>query len=139
MNKVDVPTVYQISGDEKWYMTFIGFDGQGYQSFVAESDDLVSWTNRRLAMGYGPQGKFYNYDNAAKGHIEQMGLALSDDLLEWKRYLGNPVIPVGKKGSYNEKFSSDGKVFRDGDHRVNFFFGVGKGGAHCSVSCFIIA
>jgi len=223
----DVPTVFQRPGDQRWYMTFIGFDGQGYQSFVAESNDLVHCTNMRLAMGYGPrgsfdhggvvlgaflyedydikaprilkrhkgkyfslygayprqggyelrpgyegvassddgltwrrakgepilsvhqrdcgawekdciyqpwlvehQGTFYNLYNAANGHIEQMGLALSNDLLKWRRYEQNPVIPNGPKGSYNEKFSSDGKVYRDGDHWVSFFFGVGRGGAH---------
>jgi hypothetical protein len=55
---VDVPTVYQIPGDSKWYMSFIGFDGRGYQSFVAESDDLIHWGNYRLATGYGPEGEF---------------------------------------------------------------------------------
>jgi len=54
----DVPTVYQLPGDKKWYMTFIAFNGKGYQSFVAESDDLVHWTNMRLAMGFGPEGAF---------------------------------------------------------------------------------
>ena len=43
---VDVPTVYQIPGNDKWYMSFIGFDGRGYQSFVAESDDLLHWRHR---------------------------------------------------------------------------------------------
>ena len=33
----DVPTVFQLPGDEKWYMSFIAFDGKGYNSFVAES------------------------------------------------------------------------------------------------------
>ena len=54
----DVPTVFQIPGDPKWYMTFVGFDGGGYQSFIAESTDLLNWTNRRLAMPYGPEGAF---------------------------------------------------------------------------------
>lgn len=227
VHKTDVPTVFQLPGDAKWYMTFIGFDGKGYQSFMAESDDLLQWTHLRLAMGYGPkdsfdyggvvlgaflykdydikaprtlkkkngqyyslygayprqggyelrpgyegvacsadgmiwerarddpilsvhqkdcgtwekdciyqpwlleyEGTYYNYYNAAHGSIEQMGLALSHDLLEWDRYNRNPVIPHGPKGSYNERFSSDGKVFRDQDHWVNFFFGVGRGGAH---------
>ncbi len=227
VHMTDVPTVYQRPGDKKWHMTFIGFDGKCYQSFVAESDDLVHWTNPRVAMGYGPkdsfdhggvvlgaflyedydikaprtlrkkggnyyslygayprqggyelrpgyegvassedglswkrakdapilsvhqedcgawekdciyqpwlvehEGRFLNFYNAARGHIEQIGLALSDDLLHWRRHGRNPVIPNGPKGSYNEKFSSDGKVFRDGDHWVMFFFGVGRGGAH---------
>ena len=36
----------------KWYMSFIGYDGKGYQSFIAESQDLVHWDHMRLAMGY---------------------------------------------------------------------------------------
>ncbi len=227
VHMTDVPTVFQRPGDDKWYMTFIGFDGRGYQTFIAESADLVHWARLRLAMGYGPkdgfdhggvvlgaylyadydikaprmlkkkngkyfslygayprqggyelrpgyeglacsddglvwrraqdqpilsvhqsdcgtwekdciyqpwlveyENQYYNFYNAASGHIEQMGLALSDDLFEWKRYPQNPVIPHGPKGSYNEKFASDGKVFWDQDHWVNFFFGVGRGGAH---------
>jgi len=223
----DVPTVLQLPGDEKWYMTFIGFDGQGYQSFIAESDDLVHWSNIRIAMGYGPKGEFdyggvvlgaylyesydikaprtlkkkdgkyyslygayprqggyelrpgyegiamsedgiswkrakdepilsvyqedcgewekdciyqpwlleheglyYNFYNAANGKVEQLGMATSSNLLDWKRYKNNPVISVGAKGSYNEVFSSDAKIFRDKDHWAAFFFGVGKGGAH---------
>jgi len=223
----DVPTVFQLSGDEKWYMSFIGYDGTGYQSFIAESQDLVHWDHMRLAMGYGPEGEFdfggvvlgaylyedygiksprilkkrggkyyslygayprqggyelrpgyegvawsedgftwerardepvlsvfqedcgswekdciyqpwliehegsyYNFYNAANGNIEQMGMATSNDLLHWERYEHNPVITVGAEGSYNERFSSDSKVFWDKDHWVSLFFGVGQGGAH---------
>jgi predicted GH43/DUF377 family glycosyl hydrolase len=54
----DVPAVYQIPGDNNWYLSFIAFDGIGYQSYVAESTDLVHWGNYRLAMGYGPEGEF---------------------------------------------------------------------------------
>jgi len=227
----DCPCVYQISGQPgKWYMSFIAFNGKGYNSFVAESTNLVQWTNPKLAMGFGKpgefdfggcvvgaylyesydikaprllkqrdgkywslygaypkqggyelkpgyegvassedgitwersqdepilsvfqkgcaswekdciyqpwlvehEGKFYNMYNA-KGNVEQMGLAFSEDLLIWKRYEKNPVIPVGPKGSYNDRFSADGKIFRDGDHWTCFFFGVGKGGAHIMIA-----
>ncbi|HJN15224.1 MAG TPA: hypothetical protein QGH10_07040 [Armatimonadota bacterium] len=226
VHMVDCPTVYQIPGDERWYMSFIGFDGQGYQSFVAESTDLVSWTDPRLAMGYGPggefdnggrvlgaylyesydidsprvlkqrdgvywslygayprqggyelrpgyegvacsddgltwrrakesyilsvhepevgewekdciyqpwlvehEGEFLNFYNAANGGTEQMGLATSGDLLNWTRHADNPIVR-NTPGGYDEAFCSDGKVFRDGDHWVMFYFGVGRGGAH---------
>jgi hypothetical protein len=66
--------------------------------------------------------------------IEQMGLATSKDLLDWKRYAGNPVLRV-RPGVYDEQFCSDGKVFRDGDHWIMFYFGVGKGGAHVMAAC----
>lgn len=39
-------------------MSFIGFDGKGYNSFVARSDDLIHWKQLGLAMGYGPKGGF---------------------------------------------------------------------------------
>lgn len=47
----DVPTVYQLPNDKRtYYMTFVAFNGMCYQSFVAESKDLVSWVGFRLAM-----------------------------------------------------------------------------------------
>ena len=226
-HNTDVPCVYQLPGQpDKWFMSFIGFNGQGYNSFVAESTDLLQWTNPRLAMGFGPpnefdhggcvigaflyesydvkaprllkrrdgkywtlygcyprqgayelrpgyegvassddglawrraknapilsvhdadcgtweksciyqpwlvehQGRFFDFYNAAQGGTEQMGVALSDDLLSWKRHPGNPVVRNRASG-YDEKFCSDGKVFRDGDHWTMFYFGVGRGGAH---------
>ena len=54
----DCPTVYQVPGDDKWCMSFIGFDGKGYQSFVADSTDLIRWRQRGLAMGYGKKDEF---------------------------------------------------------------------------------
>ena len=223
----DGPCVFQLPGQpNQWYMSFIAFNGQGYNSFVAESDDLIHWKNPRLAMGFGKpgefdhggcvigaflydsydiraprmlkrrdgkfwtlygcyprqggyelrpgyegvatsndglvwrraknrpilsvsdadcgtweksciyqpwlvehDGRFYDFYNAAQGGMEQTGLASSGDLLGWNRYSGNPVIRNRPKG-YDEQFASDPKVFRDGDHWVMFYFGVGRGGAH---------
>ena len=226
-HNTDCPCVYQLPGQpDKWLMSFIAFNGQGYNSFVAESTDLVHWKKPRLAMGFGPakefdhggcvigaflyesydiraprllkrhegkywtlygcyprqggyelrpgyegvavsddglswrrakdspilsvhdpdcgdweksciyqpwlvehDGRFYDFYNAACGGIEQTGLATSNDLLAWKRCAGNPILRV-RKGGYDEKFASDPKVFRDGDHWTMIYFGVGRGGAH---------
>lgn len=38
---VDSPTIYREKG--KWYMTYIIFDGQGYETWLSESDDLLQW------------------------------------------------------------------------------------------------
>lgn len=223
----DCPCVFQLPGQpDRWYMSFIGFNGRGYNSFVAQSTDLVHWTQPRLAMGFGPpgefdhggcvigaflyesydikaprllrrrdgkfwtlygcyprqggyelrpgyegvaasddglvwrrakdqpilsvhdadcgawersciyqpwlvehEGRFFNFYNAAQGHQEQMGLALSEDLMAWKRHPGNPILR-NRPGGYDAEFCSDGKVFHDGDHWTMFYFGVGRGGAH---------
>jgi hypothetical protein len=223
----DVPCVYQLPGQpDKWHLSFIAFDGHGYNSFVAESADLLHWKQPRLAMGFGKPGefdhggcvigaflyeaydiraprllkrregkfwtlygcyprqggyelrpgyecvansddglawrrakdqptlsvsdpdcgpweksciyqpwlvehagRFYDFYNAAQGGVEQTGVAFSTDLRNWKRNPDNPVVRVRPRG-YDEQFASDPKVFRDGDHWVMFYFGVGKGGAH---------
>ena len=39
--KVDCPSVFRYGN--KWYMTYIIFDGTGYESAIAESVDLVHW------------------------------------------------------------------------------------------------
>jgi len=75
-------------------------------------------------------GRFFDFYNAANGSIEQMGVATSEDMLHWARYPDNPIVRNGSRGSYDEQFCSDGKVYRDGDHWVMFYFGVGRGGAH---------
>ncbi|PHN00911.1 glycosylase [Flavilitoribacter nigricans DSM 23189 = NBRC 102662] len=38
---VDSPTVFRKNG--QWYMSYIVFDGQGYETWLAESQDLLQW------------------------------------------------------------------------------------------------
>lgn len=38
---MDSPTVFRKGS--KWYMTYIVFDGRGYESWIAESKDLLHW------------------------------------------------------------------------------------------------
>lgn len=38
----DCPTVFRVNG--RWYMTYVIFDGSGYETWVSQSDDLVHWT-----------------------------------------------------------------------------------------------
>ena len=55
-HKYDCPTVYREGG--KWYMTFVcydgkdGTDGRGYETWLAQSDDLLHWeiTGRTLSL-----------------------------------------------------------------------------------------
>ncbi len=40
--KIDCPTVFRKGAD--WYMTYIVFDGRGYETWLARSEDLLHWT-----------------------------------------------------------------------------------------------
>ncbi|EDY84746.1 hypothetical protein VDG1235_4379 [Verrucomicrobiia bacterium DG1235] len=58
VHMTDVPTIFQLPGDPLYYMSFLGYDGRGYQSFIANSENLVHWRNIRLAMSFGRDGEF---------------------------------------------------------------------------------
>lgn len=46
----DSPTIFRIK--EKWYMTYIIFDGKGYETWLAESDDLLQWKTTGKLMSF---------------------------------------------------------------------------------------
>lgn len=39
--KMDCPTIFRMHN--KWIMTYIVFDGRGYETWLAESDNLIDW------------------------------------------------------------------------------------------------
>ena len=51
---VDSPCVFRFGG--KWLMSYIVFDGKGYETHLAESDDLVRWTKRGRVFSKGAPG-----------------------------------------------------------------------------------
>ena len=48
--KMDCPTIFR-KGKE-WYMGYIIFDGQGYETWLAKSDDLLHWTTLGKIMSF---------------------------------------------------------------------------------------
>ena len=94
-------------------------------------EDGADWENGGL---YKPcllehRGTFYLFYNAKTKNLpreqgggwrEQTGVATSTDLRHWRRYPGNPIIPNGAAGSWDERFASDPCVLLDG--RVWAFF-----------------
>ncbi|HTN08027.1 glycosylase [Agriterribacter sp.] len=46
----DSPTVFRLNG--KWYMTYIIFDGTGYETWIAESNDLLHWDTQGKIMSF---------------------------------------------------------------------------------------
>ncbi len=54
--KIDCPTIFQENG--KWYMTYVvyngsgGQDGRGYETWLAESDNLLEWKTLGRVLSY---------------------------------------------------------------------------------------
>jgi sucrose-6-phosphate hydrolase SacC (GH32 family) len=103
--------------------------------FAATSKDLKVWTNVTddPVLARGPdaydryavavdqiikyQGRYYAYYHASalKDWAEwSTCLAVSDDLVQWKKYPGNPVLPVNPvmKGASSGMVVDNGKQFR---------------------------
>jgi predicted GH43/DUF377 family glycosyl hydrolase len=47
---VDSPTIFR--ENNQWYMTYIVFDGQGYETWLAESDDLLHWEPKGKVLSF---------------------------------------------------------------------------------------
>lgn len=59
-HKIDCPTIFR-EGD-KWYMTYVvyngkgGLDGRGYETWLAESDNLLEWKTLGRVLAYADKG-----------------------------------------------------------------------------------
>ena len=71
---------------------------------------------------------FYNAKTTAAPWTEQTGVATSKDLKMWKRYEGNPIIPIGPKGSFDDIFCSDPCVVRCDKTWVMFYYTLSSDG-----------
>jgi predicted GH43/DUF377 family glycosyl hydrolase len=50
-NKIDCPSVFRKGNC--WYMTYIQFDGRGYETWLAESKDLLQWKTLGKILNFG--------------------------------------------------------------------------------------
>src|SRR5215208_5976035 len=46
--KIDCPTVFR--KDRMWYMTYVVFNGRGYETWLAKSKDLLNWQTMGAIM-----------------------------------------------------------------------------------------
>jgi predicted GH43/DUF377 family glycosyl hydrolase len=59
---VDCPFVYR--HNSLWYMTFVAFDGVGYQTGLASSHDLIHWNNLGSILKRDPNSAVLKYNVA---------------------------------------------------------------------------
>ena len=66
---VDIPFVFWHGG--RFHMLYTGFDGQGYQSALAVSDDLIHWTHKGVILKRDlDSGRWDRVGGAAPAHGE---------------------------------------------------------------------
>lgn len=82
--KLDCPSVFREGN--KWYMTYIIFDGQGYETWLAESNDLLNWKTNGKLLSFSSDTSHWD-GNQKAGYI-----ALQDPKwggsYQWEKYKG---------------------------------------------------
>ncbi len=110
--KVDCPTVFR-KGDQ-WYMTYFIYDGRGYETWLAQSDNLLDWEIKGKVMAFSDStdwdanqkaGYPSLQDNEWGGSYE---LTTYDDKY-WMPYFG------GSSTGYESGLLSIGMANTDGD------------------------
>ena len=61
-HSVDGPVPFRYNG--KFHMIYIGFDGIGYRTGLASSNDLITWKKKGLILDRGLAGTVTEFNNA---------------------------------------------------------------------------
>jgi len=146
-NIFDLPRLKKIDG--RYWMVYHSYPAAGYETGPAEiglafteDENLLDWhrlekpvfswrDGREWECGglykasiIQHNGRFYMFYNAktrGDSWVEQTGVAVSHNLLDWERYEGNPVLKISENG-WDSKFLSDPCILRDQDLWLNFYF-----------------
>jgi predicted GH43/DUF377 family glycosyl hydrolase len=140
-DSVDVlnPSVFRFQG-ALWNL-YSGFDGQNWSTGTAVSPDGIIWKKTgRVLSGTGASGQGSNgsalFENRAEKGVENgeifywyvsgdppaIALARSRDGVKFET-LKNLVVPVGPRGSFDERGAADPYVIRRGDYLYLFYLG----------------
>lgn len=109
--KLDCPSVFRKGG--KWYMSYIIYDGRGYETWLAESRDLLHWNTKGKLLSFSDTSKWDG--NQKAGYI-----ALQDP--EW----GGSYALEKYKGKYwMSYFGGNTKGYEAGDLSLGIAYTTG--------------
>jgi predicted GH43/DUF377 family glycosyl hydrolase len=84
---VDCPFVF--TADRRFHMTYVGYDGNGYQTGLASSEDLVHWQRAGLILARDPSDAITRYNIALMCILREDALKSAARLQKVDgRYLG---------------------------------------------------
>ena len=84
---IDAPFLFRRDG--RFYMTHIGWDGTGYRTGLASSDDLLHWRKESVILDRGPVGSPTEFNAALTWIVRDNDLWGSGELHKVEgRYLG---------------------------------------------------
>jgi len=61
--KMDCPSIFRKDG--KWIMSYLIYDGRGYETWLAKSDDLLHWENMGRIMSFSDDSTSWDWNQKA--------------------------------------------------------------------------
>lgn len=110
--KMDCPTVFRKGN--KWYMTYLIFDGRGYETWLASSDDLLKWRTLGRLMSFSEGEAWDAHQKAGYNALQDISWGGSYAL---KKYKGKYWM------SY---FGGDGRGYEAGNLSIGMAYTKGK-------------
>lgn len=111
---IDSPSIFRWK--KKWWMTYIVFDGRGYETWLAESDNLTNWTSRGRIMSFTETGWDANQKAGYMSLLDiKWGGSYKPSAYEgtyWMSYLGGSVqgYEAGQLGVGIAKTTDPGEI-----------------------------
>ncbi|HVS97869.1 MAG TPA: family 78 glycoside hydrolase catalytic domain [Puia sp.] len=115
--KMDCPTIFRKGND--WYMSYIIYDGRGYETWLAKSADLLHWKTEGRILSFsdttGPDSNRWDANQKA-GYLGlvDMDWGGSYRLEPWKGKYWMPYFGGNSRG-YEAGVLSEGMAFTAGD------------------------
>ena len=148
---------FAVVDDQSVYLFHVRVTNGGYRIHVARSEDGVKFREEEHpALDVGRPGSWdahtvttpkvfrdgdlwcmaYAGDDQRLDDPSAIGLAFSDDLLNWERFAGNPVFTLGESGSFDSRSLQSPIIRRFGDRYYMWYAGSDrliKDGLHSQV------
>ena len=118
---VQVGSPFIIYDGALYHMWYNGNDGSNTNIGYASSTDRIDWVKHPTpVLNHGSAGSWDNlyilhptvyfdgntyhmWYTGSNGSVSQIGYATSPDSINWTKYSGNPVLPLGEAGSWDDQ------------------------------------
>ena len=116
---VDCPNVFSHNG--KYYMTYIGFDGEGYQTGLAVSDDLLRWEKKGAILRRGTHMEWDSVGMAGTAVLTDRDLYGGNRLRKWRgRYW--MLYHAYPRNGYEEGSAEIGLAWTEDENLMEWHF-----------------
>lgn len=106
--KMDCPTVFR--QDNQWYMTYLVFDGRGYETYLASSENLLDWEDRGKLLSFSDNGAWDDHQKAGYNALQDI------------RWEGSYALQPYEGKYWMSYFGGDGRGYEAGNLAIGMAY-----------------